>query len=49
MQELVTAKNISKTYGDLKSAQIGFVYFTAKEILAIVGPQELEKPPCCKF
>ena len=38
MQELVTAKNISKTYGDLKVLKSVSLTVQPKEILAIVGP-----------
>ncbi len=38
MQELVTAKNISKTYGDLKVLKSISLTVQPKEILAIVGP-----------
>lgn len=38
MQELVTAKNISKTYGDLKVLKSVSLTLQPKEILAIVGP-----------
>lgn len=38
MQELVTAKNISKTYGDLKVLKSVSFTLQPKEILAIVGP-----------
>lgn len=38
MQELVTAKNISKTYSDLKVLKSVSLTVQPKEILAIVGP-----------
>ena len=38
MQELVTAKNISKTYDDLKVLKSVSLTVQPKEILAIVGP-----------
>ena len=38
MQELVNAKNISKTYGDLKVLKSVSLTVQPKEILAIVGP-----------
>jgi lipoprotein-releasing system ATP-binding protein len=38
MQELVTAKNISKTYSDLKVLKSVSLTLQSKEILAIVGP-----------
>ena len=38
MQELFTAKNISKTYGDLKVLKSVSLTVQPKEILAIVGP-----------